>query len=98
MKVYAGYKPDGFDLNSTDLKIGRFITKITYIEILMAQTEILNRLNPGDSKELMSICSQKYKVKKDRQKYYGGIGLQTTALIIAKQQDKKLINTKMKYP
>ena len=95
MKVYAGYKPDGFDLNSTDLEIGKFMSKFAYIEILMAQTEILNKLNPGDSKELMAICSQKYKVKKDRQKYYGGIGLQTTALILARQQDKKLINAKM---
>lgn len=97
MKVYAGYKPDGFDLNSTDLEIGKFICEITYIEILIAQTEILNKLNPGDSKELMSMCSQKYKVKKDRQKYYGGIGLHTTALIIARQQNKKLINAKIKH-
>ena len=97
MKVYAGYKPDGFDLNSTDLEIGKFICEITYIEILMAQTEILNKMNPGDSKELMTICSQKYKVKKDRQKYYGGIGLETTALILARQQDKKRINVKVKY-
>ncbi|HAQ20784.1 MAG TPA: hypothetical protein DCR40_16360 [Prolixibacteraceae bacterium] len=97
VKVYAGYKPDGFDLNATDLEIGNFICKITYIEILMAQTEILNKLNPADSKELMTMCSQKYKVKKDRQKYYGGIGLQTTALIIARQQSKKLINAKIKH-
>lgn len=97
MKVYTGYKPDGFDLNSIDLEIGKFMSKFAYIEILMAQTKILNKLNPGDSKELMSICSQKYKVKKDRQKYYGGIGLQTTALILARQQDKKLINAKMKH-
>lgn len=97
LKVYAGYKPDAFDLNSTDLEVGKFMSKIAYIEILMAQTEILNKLNPGDSKELMTICSQKYKVKKDRQKYYGGIGLQTTALIIARQQDKKLINAKIKH-
>jgi len=97
MKVYAGYKPDGFDLNSTDLEIGKFICEITYIEILMAQTEILNKLNLTDSKELMSMCSQKYKVKKDRQKYYGGIGLHTTALIIARQQGKKLLNAKIKH-
>lgn len=97
MKVYAGYKPDGFDVNSTDLAIGEFMSKFTFIEILIAQTEILNKLNPGDSKELMTICSQKYKVKKDRQKYYGGIGLQTTALILARQQDNKLINAKMKH-
>lgn len=97
IKVYAGYKPYGFDLNSTDLEIGEFMSNFTYIEILIAQTEILNKLNPADSKELMSMCSQKYKVKKDRQKYYGGIGLHTTALIIARQQDKKLINTKIKH-
>lgn len=97
MKVYAGYKPDDFDLNSTDLEIGRFMSNFTYIEILIAQTEILNKLNPGDSHEMLSLCSQKYKQKKDRQKYYGGIGLQTTALIMARQQGKKLINTKMKH-
>jgi len=97
LKVYAGYKPDGFDLNSTDLEIGNFICEITYIEILIAQTEILKKLNLADSKELMAMCSQKYKVKKDLQKYYGGIGLHTTALILARQQDKKLINTKVKH-
>lgn len=97
MKVYAGYKPDGFDLNSTDLEIGKFMSKFANIEILIAQTEILNKLNPGDLREMLTICSQKYKQKKDRQKYYGGIGLQTTVLILARQQDKKLINTKVKH-
>ncbi|MBA4410613.1 MAG: hypothetical protein C0397_14475 [Odoribacter sp.] len=97
MKVYAGYKPDGFDLNSTDLEIGKFMSKFTYIEMLIAQTEILNKLNPDDLREMLTLCSQKYKLKKDRQKYYGGIGLHTTALILARQQDKKLINTKMKH-
>jgi len=97
MKIYTGYKPDGFDLNSTDLEIGKFMSRITHIEIIIAQTEILNKLNPGDLRELLSLCSQKYKQKKDRQKYYGRIGLHTTALIIARPQSKKLVNTKMKY-
>lgn len=97
MKLYAGYKPDGFDLNSSDLEIGRFVFKFNYIEILLAQIEIQNKFSSGDLKELMTMCSQKYKVKKDLQKYYGGIGLKTTALIIARQQDKKLVNVKMKY-
>lgn len=97
MKVYAGYKPDGFALNQPDVEIGRFMSRFTFIELLLAQTDIQDKLNPGDSKELMAICSQKYKVKKERQKYYAGIGLQTTALIMARQQDKKLINTKMKH-
>ncbi len=97
IKIYSGYKPDGFDLSSSDVEIGRFVFKFNYIEILLAQTEILNKLNPGDLHELLSLCSQKYKVKKDLQKYYGGIGLETTVLIIARQQDKKLVNVKMKY-
>lgn len=97
MKIYAGYKPDGFDLNSSDLEIGRFVFKFNYIEILLAQTEIQNKLSTDDLKELMMLCSQKYKVKKGLQKYYGGIGLETTALIIARQQVKKLVNVKMKY-
>lgn len=97
MKVYVGYKPDGFDLNSTDLEIGKFMSKITYIETLIAQTEILNKFNPTDLRELLSLSSQKYKQKKDQQKFYGGVGLQTTALIMARQQGKKLLKAKMKY-
>jgi len=97
VKIYAGYKPDGFDLSSSDVEIGEFMSKFAFIEILIAQPEILNKLNPGDSHELLSLCSQKYKAKKQLQKYYGGIGLKTTALIVARQQDKKLANVKMKY-
>lgn len=97
MKVYAGYKPDGFDLNSSDLEIGRFAFKFNCIELLLAQSGIQNKLNTGDLKELLMLCSQKYKEKKALQKYYGGIGLETTALIVARQQDKKLANVKMKY-
>jgi len=73
------------------------MSKFTFIEILIAQTEIQNKLNPGDLRELMSLCSQKYKQKKERQKYYGGVGLHTTALIIARKQGKKLIKEKMKH-
>jgi len=96
-KVYAGYNPDSFDRSSSDLEIGEFMSKFTFIEILIAQTEIQNKLNTSELHELLSLCSQKYKVKKDLQKYYGGIGLKTTALIIARQQNKKLVNVKMKY-
>lgn len=96
-KIYANYKPDGFDLNLPDVEVGRFVFKFNYIELLLAQTEIQNKLNLGDLKELMTICSQKYKSKKALQKYYGGIGLETTVLIIARQQSKKLATTKMKY-
>jgi hypothetical protein len=97
MKIYAGYKPDGFDLSSSDLEIGRFVFKFNYIELLLAQPGIQNNLGKGDLNELMTMCSQKYKEKKALQKYYGGIGLETTALIIARQQDKKLVNLKMKH-
>ena len=97
MKVYAGYIPDGFDLSSSDLEIGRFMFKFNYLELLLAQPGIQNKLNTGDLKELMTMCSQKYKEKKALQKYYGGIGLETTVLIIARQQEKKLVNVKIKY-
>lgn len=97
VKIYAGYKPDGFNLSSSDVEIGEFMSKFAFIEILISQPEILNKLNPGDSHELLSLCSQKYKAKKQLQKYYGGIGLKTTALIVARQQAKKLVNVKMKY-
>lgn len=97
MKVYAGYKPDSFDRSSSDLEIGQFVFKFNYIELLLAQPGIQNKMNLVDLKELMMLCSQKYKVKKDLKEYYGGIGLVTTVLIIARQQEKKLENARKKY-
>ncbi len=97
IKIYASYKPDNFDYTSSDLEIGLFIAKFTYIEILLAQTEILNKLSSSESSDLMVLCGQKYKQKKELQKYYGIIGLQTTALVTAKYRNEKLSNTKIKY-
>lgn len=97
MKIYIDYKPDGFDLSLSDLQIGRYVFKFNYIEILLAQTVIQNNMGNDDLSELMTMCNQKYKVKKTMQKYYGGIGLKTTALIVARLQAKKLANVKMKY-
>ena len=97
LKIYADYKPDGFNLSSSDLEIGEFMSKFAFVEIMIAQPEILIKLNQGDSHELLSLCSQKYKVKKQLQIFYGGIGLKTTASIVARQQAKKLANVKMKY-
>jgi hypothetical protein len=73
------------------------MSKFTYIEVILAQNSIRDNLNSSESIELMKLCSNKYKSKKERQNYYSGIGLQTTALIIARQQRVKMGKIKLKY-
>ncbi len=84
LKIYKSYKPGSFNKNSSDLEIGRYIVKFTYIELLMAQTEILNKFSSSDINELLTQANKNYKIKKNLLKYYGPMGLNTTALLMGR--------------
>lgn len=90
LSIYKTYNPGGFDKNSTDLEIGNYIIKFTYIELLIAQPNILKNLSSIEVNELRIECIRKFKEKKDLQEFYGVIGLETTALILARIYEKYL--------
>lgn len=97
LKIYKSYKPEGFGKNSTLLEIGEHIVRFTYIELLMAQYNILNSLSSNEMAELRIECIKKYKEKKNQQTHYGIIGLQTTALILARINKEYLSKTVAKF-
>jgi hypothetical protein len=90
LSVYKSYNPGGFDKNSTDLQIGHHIVEFTYIELLIAQPDIIKSLSISESNELRIECINKFKGKKDLIESYGVIGLETTALILARNHEKYL--------
>jgi hypothetical protein len=93
LSVYKGYNPGGFDKNSTDLEIGRHIVEFTYIELLIAQYNSLKNLSISESNELRIECIKKFKEKKELIESYGVIGLETTALILARNHEKYLLES-----
>lgn len=93
LELYSEYDPAGFDPNSSDLEIGRYIVRFTYIELLIAQYDILKNLTDIQEKELTYQCVDKYNAKKKQQAYYGIIGLKTTALILAREHKENIKET-----
>lgn len=90
LEFYAEYNPEGFDPNFSNLEIGRYIVKFTYIELIMAQNNIWKNLTDNEAKELTFQCINKYNKKKKQQAYYGIIGIKTTALILARTHKERL--------
>ena len=97
IKVYKNYNPENINNKSSTLERGRHIVKFTYIEILIAQDNILKSFNTIESQELLFQCRKKYKQKKIEQFSYSTIGLQTTVLIIARSQKENLSETISKF-
>lgn len=93
LRIYKSYNPGGFDKNSTNLEIGNHIIEFTYIELLIAQSNILKNLSSTEVNELRIECIRKFKEKKDLQEFYGVIGLETTALVLARIYKKYLSET-----
>ncbi|NQU88143.1 MAG: hypothetical protein HQ541_20545 [Mariniphaga sp.] len=84
LRTYKSYNPDNFSKNASHLEIGRFIVKFTYIELLMAQTEILKKFNSTDINELLKLSTKNYKIKKNLKQYYGPMGLNTNVLLMGR--------------
>lgn len=90
LNAYKSYNPGYFDKNSTNLEIGYHIIEFTYIELLIAQPNILKNLSETEVNELRIECIRKFKEKKELQEYFGILGLSTTALILARNHEIQL--------
>ena len=97
LKIYKDYNPEGYEKNASLLEIGGHVVRFTYIEILLAQIDILNSLNDNDTRELLLQCENIYLGKKKQIEHFGIIGLQTTALIVARSQKEALTETISKF-
>jgi hypothetical protein len=84
LKVYKKMDPIKINKNWEDLEIGRFIVEFIYIEILLAQNEILSNTDSEAKKELISEAIKKFESKNLYSEEYGVIGLCTPVLIIAR--------------
>jgi hypothetical protein len=88
--IYKGYLPNNFNKSLSDVEIGNYIAKFTYLELLIAQSNILNKLPKSELYELRIETLKKFKEKKDIQEYFGVLGLVTPTLILARADYDRL--------
>ena len=70
LKRYEALQPDNFDDTWTNIQKGNLGWKLSYIEILLAQNEIINKLNKIDRLELLNNCLQKLRIKQNNPELY----------------------------
>lgn len=84
LDIYKEMDAAKFDKNWKNLDKGKFMVKFTYIELMLAQSEILNNMNAADKKDLISEATKKFESKNRFSEEYGIIGLKTSVLILAR--------------
>jgi len=60
IKVYKEMDPEGINDFSEPADRGRYMTQFTFIEITLAQFQLINNLTPEETKILIKLCLDKY--------------------------------------
>lgn len=97
LKRYEALQPDNFDYTWTNIQKGNLGWKLSYIEILLAQNEIINKLNKIDRLELLNNCLQKLRIKQNNPELYGMDALGMTVLVmgrVLKHEELSALKTK----
>ncbi|MGC9342169.1 MAG: hypothetical protein ACP5E3_05675 [Bacteroidales bacterium] len=97
LKIYKNYEPEDFKKTASLAEIGSHVFKFTYIEILLAQFDMLNSLNDNGTRELLQECERIYSGKKRQIEHYGYYGLKTTALLVARSHREVLSGTVSRF-
>jgi len=83
LEVYKSLKADGFEKDWTDLQKGKLIYKVFYLELLLAQEEVLLKYSEKDLDELLEECIKKIDTKK-KAEIYSTFSIVTTPLIMGR--------------
>lgn len=81
MSLYANMSPLEIETNWTLEQQGDYDRQFTYVEVLLAQDEILNQLSPEQQLELLELAWAKIQAKRDMAEIYGLQGLETSLLL-----------------
>lgn len=82
VNLYSEINPGELKLMKSDLDKGNFMFRIFYLEILLAQNDLLNTLSNEEQKNLLSECLDKAREKSNY--LYSSFQTQTTYLIMAR--------------
>jgi hypothetical protein len=82
IKIYSEVNPSDVNLRNTDLEKGMFKFRIFYLEILLAQTDLLKSLSTVQQKDLLKECIKKVNEKSNAS--FSGFQMLTTHLIMAR--------------
>jgi len=81
---YKSIQPDAFNNTWTNIQKGQFGWKITYIEMLLAQKEIITMLNKNERIDLLDNSLSYLKKKMDQRELYGIDALEMTVLVMGR--------------
>ena len=82
INVYIKMNPDRFDNSWTEIKKGEYSLGFSYIEIILAQEEILKNLTFYERKNLVRLCLDKYDKKNSHKNIYSTYGLSTSIWVV----------------
>lgn len=96
LRLYRKANPVEFQNSWTTQQQLRYLCSMQCLEILLAQDEVLGRMNDGQMKELFNESMTKFEAKKSQSSIYGKIGLERSVWASAKMMKKtnRLKNTK----
>ena len=83
IKLYQQMDPDSVSSISEPVDRGEFMAQFTFIEITIAQYQLINKLTREEVTILLSACLEKYYWKSDSESF-GWIGEMSTLAIIAR--------------
>jgi hypothetical protein len=84
LERYKKMDPSGYSQSWPLVQKGQFIYSYLFIEILLAQDEIISKLNPNVKKELARETVKKFDAKAKEKELFGLVGLSHTSFVMSK--------------
>jgi hypothetical protein len=84
LERYKKMDPSGYSQTWPSVRKGEFIYSYLFIEILLAQDQIISKLTPNGKKELARETVKKFDTKVKEKELFGLIGLSHTSFVMSK--------------
>jgi len=84
IEKYEMMDPDAIDSTWTSVKKGNYSLKFFFIEILLAQDEVINNLSKNERIQLLRESQKKLAAKQKKPEVYGCMGLKNNVLLMGR--------------
>jgi hypothetical protein len=84
IQIYKDLNVEDISKKSDLVKQGDYAFEFTYLELLIAQNEIIQQLTSGERQTLRKLTISKFDEKKELKELFGEFGLNTSSLILGK--------------
>jgi hypothetical protein len=88
IQIYKNMNTKGYNIKNFDCDEQYWTIKFNYVEILLAQDWILNKLTESQIKQLLKISMDKVKMKSEDASFSSLYGLQSSAFVMARTMKK----------